>query len=122
MSLGVLLAQVMPGKSTLVSPMWWDFLLVAGVIAGLTMVIFLVALLVKSRRQRKRKSDHGPEILKNTEEHLRKAGVRESVEPEEGVSRRRRRRRDHRPRNPTLAEQGGLPPVRDPDTSPHTGL
>lgn len=27
--------------------------------------------------------------------------------------RRRRRRREHRPRNPTLAETGGLPPVRD---------
>ena len=26
--------------------------------------------------------------------------------------RRRRRRREHRPRNPTLAETGGLPPVR----------
>ena len=25
----------------------------------------------------------------------------------------RRRRREHRPRNPTLAETGGLPPVRD---------
>jgi hypothetical protein len=27
--------------------------------------------------------------------------------------RRRRRRREHRPRNPTLAETGGLPPVRN---------
>jgi hypothetical protein len=26
--------------------------------------------------------------------------------------RRHRRRREHRPRNPTLAETGGLPPVR----------
>jgi hypothetical protein len=26
--------------------------------------------------------------------------------------RRRRRRREHRPRNPTLAETGGLPPIR----------
>jgi len=26
--------------------------------------------------------------------------------------RRRRRRREHRPRNPTLAEKGGLPPAR----------
>jgi hypothetical protein len=26
----------------------------------------------------------------------------------------RRRRRDHRPRNPTLAETGGLPPIRQP--------
>jgi len=30
-----------------------------------------------------------------------------------GGSRRRRRRREHRPRNPTLAETGGLPPIRD---------
>lgn len=29
-----------------------------------------------------------------------------------GRRRRRRRRRDHRPRNPTLAETGGLPPAR----------
>jgi ABC-type nickel/cobalt efflux system permease component RcnA len=29
--------------------------------------------------------------------------------------RRRRRRREHRPRNPTLAETGGLPPVRTED-------
>ena len=34
-------------------------------------------------------------------------------------SRRRRRRREkHRPRNPTLAEAGGLPPVRDGDDAP----
>ena len=30
--------------------------------------------------------------------------------------RRRIQRREHRPRNPTLAETGGLPPVRNPDT------
>lgn len=34
-----------------------------------------------------------------------------SVE-DSGRKRRRRRRRGHRPRNPTLAETGGLPPVR----------
>ena len=32
--------------------------------------------------------------------------------------RRRIQRREHRPRNPTLAETGGLPPVRSPDTPP----
>lgn len=32
--------------------------------------------------------------------------------------RRRKRRRDHRPRNPTLAETGGLPQPRSPDTPP----
>jgi len=45
----------------------------------------------------------------------------EGVEPVElsHRSRRRRRRREkHRPRNPTLAEAGGLPPVRDEDSPP----
>ncbi|MCX8107768.1 MAG: hypothetical protein N3G20_03080, partial [Verrucomicrobiae bacterium] len=32
--------------------------------------------------------------------------------------RRRRRRREHRPRNPTLAETGGLPPPRQTDQLP----
>lgn len=39
----------------------------------------------------------------------------ETSEPGESSSRRRkrrRRRREHRPRNPTLAETGGLPPIR----------
>ncbi len=31
--------------------------------------------------------------------------------------RRRRRRREHRPRNPTLAETGGLPPARSQPSS-----
>lgn len=35
-----------------------------------------------------------------------------------GKRRRRRRRRDHRPRNPTLAETGGLPPVRTGEPPP----
>lgn len=32
--------------------------------------------------------------------------------------RRRRKRRDGRPRNPTLAETGGLPPIRTEDVPP----
>lgn len=37
----------------------------------------------------------------------------------ESGHRRKRRRRAHRPRNPTLAESGGLPPVReDPPAEP----
>ena len=40
---------------------------------------------------------------------------------EKRYRRKRRRRREHRPRNPTLAETGGLPPVRSerpPDLLP----
>jgi len=42
----------------------------------------------------------------------------ESDTRESRRERRHRRRRDHRPRNPTLAETGGLPPVRDPEKPP----
>jgi hypothetical protein len=43
------------------------------------------------------------------------------VRGEDSSSRRRRRRRPHRPRNPTLAETGGLPPAR-PDREIETTL
>ena len=33
-------------------------------------------------------------------------------------TRKRKRRRHHRHTNPTLAETGGLPPMRDPDQPP----
>jgi hypothetical protein len=36
-------------------------------------------------------------------------------EPSHGRRKRRHRRREHRPLNPTLAETGGLPPVRTGD-------
>ena len=35
-----------------------------------------------------------------------------------GKTRRKRRKRHHRPINPTLSETGGLPPKRDPDEPP----
>jgi len=38
--------------------------------------------------------------------------------PLQNPVRRRRRRRGHRPRNPTLSETGGLPPKRPLDQSP----
>jgi hypothetical protein len=38
--------------------------------------------------------------------------------PLQNPVRRRRRRRGHRPRNPTLSETGGLPPKRPLDTPP----
>ena len=45
--------------------------------------------------------------------------VREADGESSGQRRRkwRRPRREHRPRNPTLAETGGLPPPRTPDPS-----
>jgi hypothetical protein len=51
--------------------------------------------------------------------HERSADVPRSGPAPEGKRRKwRRRRRDHRPRNPTLAETGGLPPIRDSQPPP----
>jgi hypothetical protein len=43
------------------------------------------------------------------------------VESDPTRRRRRRRRRKERPRNPTLAETGGLPPIRGEGPSPPPG-
>ena len=46
---------------------------------------------------------------------LQDAPVPKTEDEGSGRSRRRRRRSSHRSRTPTLAETGGLPPVRDPE-------
>ena len=118
------LAQVIPIEGPKVSPALWDFLLVGGVITVLAIIIFVVAAVTRQRRPHRHRSRHGPEILKNTDEHIRDQTETNSPDDQDKDShqRRRRKRRDHRPRNPTLAESGGLPPERDPNSVPHTGL
>lgn len=88
------------------SPFTWALLLV---------VVSLVAwaYLVRSRRRERsrRYSRYG-----HRHHHHRHRGVRLF-----GSHRRRRRRRKERPRNPTLAETGGLPPPRtDASGTPET--
>jgi hypothetical protein len=119
------LGQITPDSAPAVSPALWDLLKVGGVTILLGVIIFIVAFVVRSRPRHRHRSRHGPEILKNTEEHLRDAEDREESR-DAGHSpqrhRRKRRRREHRPRNPTLADVGGLPPKRDSDAPPHSGL
>jgi hypothetical protein len=84
-----------------------DVLLVLGVGLGILGVLLLWAKYVR------RRSRHGSS---------HRLGHR-LVEDEDAGSghrhrRHRRRRRDHRPRNPTLAETGGLPPPKPQDPPP----
>ncbi|MBI1177679.1 hypothetical protein GC207_09595 [bacterium] len=120
----LLLGQVVGIDPPQVSPAVWDMFYVGGVALAVAVIIFIVVAVTRGRTKSHHKSRRGPEILRNSDEHLREkaAAETEDDESESPQRRRRRRRRDHRPRNPTLAEAGGLPPERDPNSAPNTGL
>lgn len=115
-----LLAQVLPVDAPKISPALWDLLLIAGITGALAVIIFAVVGATRRSRKLRSRSRKGPEILKNTAEHLREQEERANAN--DADPRKKRRRRDHRPRNPTLAEAGGLPPEREPGAAPHSGL
>lgn len=118
-------APLLVMEAPVLSPALWDFLLVAGVILGLAVIIFVIAAVTRRGRPSRRRSRRGPEILQNTSEHLREQEEKDTAtggEDERRQHRRKRRRRDHRPRNATLAETGGLPPEREPGQAPNAPL
>jgi flagellar biosynthesis/type III secretory pathway M-ring protein FliF/YscJ len=78
-------------------------LAVLGALVGVSLLAFFWVVLVRKRRRRRRHRHHPqPAIQKVREQEDQK----------------KRRRRDRRPRNPTLAETRGLPPVRDGEAFP----
>lgn len=80
----------------------------ASCVVGLGFLIWAAFFYTRRRSRRKRHHHHHRSTSSGS-----LAESSQTVERESGSRRRRRRRRDHRPRNPTLAETGGLPPVRE---------
>lgn len=88
---------------------------------GLVLGVGAVKYYTRRRRQRPhRDHHHRPHRKESGGTSTDATSPAAGSQPGDGKrSRRRRRRRDHRPRNPTLAETGGLPPVRkDPPPGP----
>jgi hypothetical protein len=83
--------------------------------AALTLVaavVFLWAMYFRRKRRRRREHSHSH---RHAEASAREATAEESSDDSSAPAKRRkwrRPRREHRPRNPTLSETGGLPPVR----------
>jgi ABC-type nickel/cobalt efflux system permease component RcnA len=120
------------GRSTVLQ--LTDILLIIG--AGLALAALLVLWAVYWRKAKRHKrhhhhhhKNHQPEAAEKRElvaepvEHTSANAEEEDEGPEERLHghqhhRRRIRRREHRHRNPTLAETGGLPPMRDPNAPP----
>lgn len=101
------LARLQPPTSRVFGLAMRDFLLLMAVLGALALVLFVFVWFVRRNR-------HRPPV----------AGARviyHSVKREEGKFRNRRKRTRHPenlPRNPTLAEAGGLPPIRDDRAKP----
>ncbi len=114
-----LLAQAAPAEVTRISPgplhVPGDIKLILAGVALLTLAIILGALFMHKRRD---EDLSGWRVHHHHHHHREQSNGTGSGE---SGSRRRRRRREHRPRNPTLAETGGLPPLRPeppPDSTP----
>jgi FtsZ-interacting cell division protein ZipA len=100
-------------KGTYISATTREWIIIFGAITLVTLVVVGWAVFVRKRKDDKEHRHH-----KHHHHHQQQPPQEsESAPGEEGGSHRRRkwrrRRREHRPRNPTLAETGGLPPIRN---------
>lgn len=103
------------GKST--GLLFKDVLVIVG--TGLVLALLLILWARHYVKNRKRHHRHH-HLERVAEAPVTAAEVKKNNEEEEETGgqldgrhrRRRRHRRDHRPRNPTLAETGGLPPAK----------
>ena len=95
------------------SPGWEDFFIVMGVLLVVVIIAFIwVAFFRKASRRTRRSHRHSHHRMSYGQQ-IRK-GATELKEFARKHKERRRRQRN--PVNPTLAETGGLPPVRTSDT------
>jgi hypothetical protein len=111
------MALNLPFKETAVAgKSLWQSLLSAWpvALAGLGLLVVLI-LWAKYLRKKPRAHEHSvrPAIIPNSQDE----DGEEAERHRKHRHRRRKRRREHRPRNPTLAETGGLPPVKAPPAS-----
>lgn len=111
------LNDLWPGPDP-VSPAIREYLVLFG--AVFLVVILVTAGLLLRRELKHRRSERHSHSRRRRSSHRTGAGV---AELKKMIHKKPRPHHEHRPRNPTLAEAGGLPPVRsdDPLNPPQTG-
>jgi hypothetical protein len=109
-TIAIFLAQAVPADGFSWESMR-ERLIIFGAIGLVTLVLLLWAVLLRKKRRRRHSHHHW--------HHHTPTPVDVPVAPQNADApappekrRRRHSRHRHRPRNPTLAETGGLPPVR----------
>ena len=92
-------------------------LLVFGAIGLVTLLALVWAMFLRKRRRRRRSHHHSHQHSSAPAEAPEALNGDGAASPPPAPRKGRRSRRRRRPRNPTLAETGGLPPVRQEDPS-----
>jgi hypothetical protein len=85
------------------------FFILLGAVVLVGLIVFFWALSIHKREKRRNKRHH-PHRTNDTEQFQKVAA---DIQRHRG-----RRRSEHRPINPTLAQTGGLPPLRDAGKPP----
>ncbi len=93
-------------------------LIVIGASSAVGLLLLVWAGLYIKKRRRHRRHSHHHQSTSTAEEALAAAQRGAPAAETHHRHHRRKRRREHRPRNPTLAETGGLPPVRHEEEPP----
>jgi hypothetical protein len=96
-------------------------LMIFGAIGFVALLALLWAAFLRKKRRRRRSHQHSHRQSSSSAERVEDLKDEDAPPAAEPRQRSRRWRRRHRPRNPTLAETGGLPPIR-PEGPPESPL
>ena len=99
----------LPGFGPL-TPAMKERLIILGALLFVTGIILVWVLVIRKQRRRKSSSSDRRHRRRKSSGPRAADGIKEIKQLVR--ERQRHRRREHRPRNPTLAETGGLPPSR----------
>jgi FtsZ-interacting cell division protein ZipA len=106
--------DVLPGSRQWLGLSFKELMIVLGALAIVTLIVFIWAAYIRKPARHRSHHHHHHHHSSGEESDAEGYLATDSAEGENGrrYRRKRRRRREHRPRNPTLAETGGLPPLR----------
>ena len=90
-----------------------DVLIVLGAIVAMALIVFFCVLSFRKDGKRGHKHHHHHRKSYREQFQTTTGGIKELIRQH-----RRRSHREHRPLNPTLAQTGGLPPLREEKEPP----
>ena len=99
----------------LTDPVTLERILIFGAIGLVTLLLLLWAIFLRKRRRHRREHHHAHRHSSTPAEVLEAPKDEGAPSPPQKRRHRRRSSRRDRSRNPTLAETGGLPPIRPED-------